>query len=426
MVQGLGRILGIGILLAEGDEHKVSYLTQKPKLERSDDEYLEKQIQRKNLMPAFHYRHVKDLYTIFWSKSREMAEAVTRIANKENDPVQGVEEGPVVEMGSWASRATLDIIGLAGMGQNFNSLQDPNTELNRTYQTIFGTLPPPSPFLAMIAQFLPSWILHRLPFKQNREISAASLKIRSICRELVTSKKERMSGQKDSGIDILSVALQSGGFTDENLVDQMMTFLAAGHETTATAMTWAIHTLAHHPDIQSRLRAEIRDHLPPLSDTLTPVTASMLDSLPFLHAVCNEILRIHPPVVLTVREAARDTTIQGTLIRKGTRIILSPYAVNMSTSLWGPDPQAFDPERWLGNNNGGAESNYSFLTFLHGPRSCIGQAFAKAEFACLLAAVVGRFEFVPENPDAEIKIRGGITSKPRDGVPVKIRAVEGW
>ena len=376
-------------------------------------------------MPAFHYRHVKDLYTIFWSKSREMAEAITKIVN-EKGPVQDVEDAPVVEMGSWASRATLDIIGLAGLGQDFNALQDPNTELNRTYRAIFGIPSLNSPILAMIGQLFPAWILHRLPFKQNIEISAASIKIRSICRDLVTSKKERMSAQKDSGIDILSVALQSGGFTDENLVDQMMTFLAAGHETTATAMTWAIRTLAQHPATQSRLRAEIRTHLPPLSDTLTPVTASMLDSLPFLQAVCNEILRIHPPVVLTAREAVRDTIIQGTFIRKGTRVILSPYAINMSTSLWGAEPQAFNPDRWLGNKNGGAESNYSFLTFLHGPRSCIGQAFAKAEFACLLAAVVGRFDFVLENPHAELNIQGGITTKPRDGVPVKIRVVEGW
>ena len=385
---------------------------------------LEKQIQRKNLMPAFHYRHVKDLYAIFWAKSREMAEAITRIIN-EKGPVQDVDDGPVIEMGSWASRATLDIIGLAGMGQDFNALQNPNTELIRAYKTIFGS-PPPSPFLLMIDQLLPAWILHRLPFKQNLAVTAASVKIRSTCREIVTSKKERMSAQKDSGIDILSVALQSGGFTDENLVDQMMTFLAAGHETTATAMTWAIHILAQHRDIQSRLRAEIRAHLPPLSDTLIPITASTLDSLPFLHAVCNEILRIHPPVVMTLREAARDTTILGTFVPKGTRIILSPQAVNLSTSLWGSDPQAFIPERWLGNNTGGAESNYSFMTFLHGPRSCIGQAFARAEFACLLAAFVGRFDFVLENPDAEIKIQGGITSKPVNGVPVKIKVIEGW
>ncbi len=375
-------------------------------------------------MPAFHHRHVKDLYAIFWSKSREMAEAITKIVN-EKGPIQNVDDGPVVEMGSWASRATLDIIGLAGMGRDFNALQDPDAELIRIYKTIFGP-PTITTFLAMIGQLLPFWILHRLPFEHNLKIAAACVKIRSICRELITLKKERMSTQKDSGIDILSVALQSGGFTDENLVDQMMTFLSAGHETTSTAVTWAIHTLAKHREIQSRLRAEIRAVIPPLSDTLTPVTASMLDSLPFLHAVCNEILRIHPPVVMTMREAACDTTIQGALIPKGTRIILSPLAVNMSTSLWGPDPRAFNPDRWLGVKLGGAESNYSFLTFLHGPRSCIGQAVARAEFACLLAAIVGRFDFVPENPDAELKIQGGITNRPKNGVPVKIRVVEGW
>ena len=402
------------------------YLAQRPKPEILDNECLENtQTQRKNLMPAFQYRHVKDLYVIFWSKSREMVEAVTKTV-KEKEPAQYVEDGPVVEMGSWASRASLDIIGLASMGQDFNSLQDPNTPLNRTYQTIFGSQPDPSALLLAISQLLPTWILHRIPSKQNREIAAASVKIRSICGNLITSKKERMSAHKDSGVDILSVALQSGAFTDENLVDQMMTFLAAGQETTARAMTWAIHTLARHPDIQSRLRAEIRAHLPPLADTNTPVTVSMLDSLSYLHAVCNEILRIHPPVAITIREAARDTTIQGTLIPKGTVIILCPFAVNMSSSLWGPDSPVFNPERWLGNNNGGAESNYSNLTFLHGPRSCIGQAFAKAELACLLAAVVGRFEFVPEDPEAEVKLQGIFTHKPKDGVPVKIRIVEGW
>lgn len=376
-------------------------------------------------MPAFHYRHIRDLYAIFWSKSREMAEAVTMIVN-EKDSVHDVEDGPVIDMSSWASRATLDIIGLASMGQDLNALQDPNNELNRTYQIIFGSTPTSSSaaFLVM-GKLLPTWILYRLPFTKMHQITAASTKIRAFCRELIRSKKQSLSAQKDSGVDILSVAIQSGGFTDENLVDQMMTFLAAGHETTSRSLAWAIHTLARHPDIQSRLRAEIRAHLPPLFDTLTPVTASMLESLQFLHAVCNEILRIHPSVTVTVREAARDTTIRGILIPKGTVIILSPYAVNMSSSLWGPDAQAFNPERWLGHDNGGAESNYSFLTFLHGPRSCIGQAFAKAEFACLLAAVVGRFEFVPEDPEAEVKLQAG-TSKPDGGVPVKIRVIEGW
>lgn len=104
-------------------------------------------------MPAFHHRHVKDLYAIFWSKSREMAEAITRIA-KEKGPIQNIDDGPVVEMSSWASRATLDIIGLAGMGRDFNALQDPDAELIRIYKTIFGP-PTISAFLNMVGQLLP-------------------------------------------------------------------------------------------------------------------------------------------------------------------------------------------------------------------------------------------------------------------------------
>ena len=97
--------------------------------------------------------------------------------------------------------------------------------------------------------------------------------------------------------------------------------------------------------------------------------------------------------------------------------------------MWGPDAADFKPERWLGAgkaNSGGAESNYAFLTFLHGPRSCIGQSFAKVEFQCLVAAVIGRFEIKMADENFKLKIKGGVTAKPKDGLQVRIRPVEGW
>ena len=123
-------------------------------------------------------------------------------------------------------------------------------------------------------------------------------------------------------MDILSVALESGGFTDENLIDQLMTFLAAGHETTASAMTWATYLLAKHPEVQARLRAEIRENLPSISDTATTVSSLDIDRLPYLSAFCSEVLRYLSPVPLTVRVAARDTSIQGQFIPQGTQIML--------------------------------------------------------------------------------------------------------
>lgn len=381
-------------------------------------------------MPAFSYRHIKDLYPVFWSKSCELVKAITTASQTQgSEPIQELKDAPVVEIGGWVNRATLDIIGVAGMGQDFNAIGDPGNELNSTYRMIFSAGGQAS-FLGLLSLILPFWVLPLLPVKRNRDVKNGTRLIRQTCRQLIDRKKKELGqGEKRAGVDIISVALESGGFTEDNLVDQMMTFLAAGHETTATAMTWAILQICRNPEIQSRLRAEIRANLPSVDDADAPVTAQTLDRLPLLQAVCNEVLRVNAPVPLTLRQAAKDTTIQGQFIPAGTRIILAPEATNKSTALWGEDADTFNPDRWLGEgraNSGGATSNYAFMTFLHGPRSCIGLAFAKAEFACLLAAVVGRFEMVLEDPGREIEIQGGLTGKPKGGVLVRMRVVDGW
>jgi cytochrome P450 len=214
-----------------------------------------------------------------------------------------------------------------------------------------------------------------------------------------------------------------------------MTFLAAGHETTASAMTWAIYMLCLNPDVQTRLRAEIREKLPSVDED-TEITSQIIDHMPYLNAVCNEVLRYYPPVPLTLRDAGNDTSIAGHYVPKGTRVMLIPWAINKQESLWGPDARKFNPERWMPSEknlqsaNGGAPSNFAMLTFLHGPRSCIGQAFAKAEFACLLASWVGRFEFKLRNEreldEKNILIKGGVTARPAKGLYVKTKVLEGW
>lgn len=194
-------------------------------------------------------------------------------------------------------------------------------------------------------------------------------------------------------------------------------------------MTWAIYLLCQHPEIQSRLRAEIHAKLPSIRDSQVQIKPSEVENCHYLQAVCNEILRVWSPVALTMRVAANDSSINGQFIPKDTMIILAPWAINLSPALWGEDAAEFKPERWLAEgqaNKGGADSNYSFLTFLHGPRSCIGQAFAKAEFACLLAAWVGRFETEFRDKDVPLEIKGGITSKPKGGTWVTLKECNDW
>ncbi|KAL7627819.1 hypothetical protein AAE478_002014 [Parahypoxylon ruwenzoriense] len=417
---GLSRLLGVGVLLAEGDEHK---------------------FQRRNLLPAFAFRHIKDIYPSFWQKGREVVQAMTNsiIADALNgtaiqDP-EKAKKTAVIEVSSWASRVTLDIIGLSGLGKDFGAVQNPDAELSQTYRQVFK----PSrqaQRLAALTLFIPEWIIGRLPVQRNNDINAAAQTIRGICRDLIREKKEKLARGEPADRDILSVALESGAFTEDNLVDQLMTFLAAGHETTATSMTWAVYMLSRHPEVQARLRAEIRENLPPL-DSGRDVSSLDIDHMPYLNAVCSEVLRYYAPVPLTLREAAVDTMILGQRVPKGTAIMMSPWATNFDRALWGPDAHEFNPERWMPKGpddrhaaSGGAASNYAFLTFLHGPRSCIGLTFARAEFACLLATWVGRFEFALKNKEEEderkLSIKGGVTARPHNGMHVYATIVDGW
>lgn len=419
ITRGIGRILGIGLLLAEGDVHKA---------------------QRKSLMPAFAFRHIKDLYPILWSKSKESALSISKqIEADAGKPKQSdLEKGPiaadqaVLEVGSHSSRATLDIIGVAGLGQDFRAIADPNTELYRTYSVVF-TPSRQAQVLGLLNLFIPNWIVRRLPIKRNGEVEAAAKIIRKTCSQLIRTKKEKLEKKELTDVDILSVALESGVFDEEHLVDQLMTFMAAGHETTAAAMIWAIYMLCVHPEMQTRLRTEIRAKLPSVEED-KEVTSFDIDHMPYLNAVCSEVLRYYPPVPVTVREAAHDTTILGQFVPKGTSIFIVPWATNKDKALWGEDADKFVPERWITdgvlNTSGGATSNYANETFLHGPRSCIGQAFARAEFACLLAAWVGRHEFellnAAEMEEKNVVIKAGVTARPAKGMWVKARVLEGW
>lgn len=338
------------------------------------------------------------------------------------------QRGKAVDVGEWASRAMLDIIGVAGLGKDFCAISDPDSELNTMYRTVF--MPnDASRFLDLAAIFVPFAIIRRLPVKRNYELDQAISGIRNVVCDLVRRKRRQLAQGLEPDADILAVSINSGGFEDEELVNQMMTLLAAGHETTATLMTWAVYHLCRHPEHQGRLHEEIRAHLPSPTNPRSSISAEEIDRLPFLNAVCNEVIRLSPAVPVTLRVATQDMSILEQFIPKGTTIDIAPSGMNLSEKEWGEDASFFKPERWLNPgcaNSGGARSNYALLTFLHGPRSCLGQGFAKAEFGCLLAALVGRFQMELLDPNFTPKTKIGITARPIEPLLVRVRALEGW
>ncbi|PGH09131.1 hypothetical protein GX51_00885 [Blastomyces parvus] len=394
--------LGHGLITAEGDRHR---------------------LQRKVFKPAFSYRHIKGLYQVFWNKGIEMTKAMEKDFETSKNP-------KAVRIADLAQRTTLDIIGLAGMGYDINSIQDPTGRLSIGCGKMFPEMSKFTLFTQFFSSLISPRLFARLPIKHNRRVQDGVRTVRNFCERLFDDKRQKIEKQELGHIDIISVAMKSGEFTNRELVDQVMTFLAAGHETTSCAFQLAVFLLCKHPEIQTRLREEVRSSLPPISvDSPAPISASLIDSLPYLHAVCNETLRFQPPLPVLQREAVRDTVLLDTFIPKGTNFMISPAATNHDPELWGPDAGVFNPERWMGPgnaNSGGATNNYAFLTFFHGPRNCIGSAFSQAELACLVAVMVGKFEMELLDPGKELKIRQGAFSMPEDGVVVKLKIVEGW
>ncbi|OAP56265.1 hypothetical protein AYL99_09444 [Fonsecaea erecta] len=406
----LRRLIGDGLVVAEGDQHKH---------------------QRKHSMPSFAFRQIKLLYNLFWEKSVKMTQVIDAEAFGPDRGHGGAENLPAgaVDIEYYAPKTTLDIIGVAGLGRDFNTLGNSDDEMVKIYDELVR--PSVGRQIHAAVSLLGSNELGSVLCRSvSQHYDRLNAQLRQICRQFVREKRERMKTSQDQAVDTLASLIKSDIFSDEELVDQLLTIIAAGHETTSSSFSWVAYLLALHPDIQARLRAEIHAAIPngfSSTDSQDTGIASVLESLPLLNGVCSEALRFMPAVPVTMRTTKRDTTLMGHPVAAGTKFIMSPWAVNNDPELWGPDAHEFKPERWIDletgkpNQTGGASTNYATLTFLHGQRSCIGQNFARAELRALVAAFAGAFEWALLNPDEEVVPAGVITSKPRDGLKVTLK-----
>nr|POE74308.1 cytochrome p450 97b3, chloroplastic [Quercus suber] len=374
----LRNILGDGLIIVEGDDHKFL---------------------RKNCMPSFSFRHIKELYPIFWDKSTQLVEGVAQQI-KDKPEIDADGKTGVVEVNHWANMVTMDIIGMAAMGRDFRTMRSGQDPLIENYEELLE--PTREKQIYFAANILgPSPIIRKLPWRMNETSKRIETNLARICIELVREKKQAMKTESDSHKDILSLLIRTNNFSDRQLADQLLTFLAAGHETTSSAFTWTTYLLAANPDIQTALRAEIHVTYP------LPYRARRRRLRPRDHPR-------KPPAAQ--RSVQRDAA----PLPDGTH----------------HDAERFVPERWIDtdptsgerkpNNAGGAPSNYANLTFLHGPRSCIGQGFAKAELRALVAAFVGSFDMSLANPDEEVIPSGVVTTKPKNGMNLRLKRLGGW
>jgi cytochrome P450 len=219
--------------------------------------------------------------------------------------------------------------------------------------------------------------------------------------------------QEDGAGDLLSLLMDvrdeetKAGLSDIDIRDTLMTFVAAGHETTAIALTWSLYCLAHDREAQARVRAEAERVFAGVEDPGAGESAQLV----FTRQVVEEALRLFPPAPALGRRAVRDTHISETPVKKGDMALLAFYALHRNPGYW-DHPDRFDPDRWSPERR--PVDRYRFMAFGGGPRACVGAQFAMMEASLILAQIVAALDVDPVDELVEPVMQ--VTLRPRGGL----------
>jgi cytochrome P450 len=384
--------------------------------------------QRKILNPVFNSAHMRELTPTFYEVGNRLKAAFER----------KVDQGPTeIDVTHWLSRAALEIIGTGGFGYSFDSLREGETPhpycvsakqllpavfsffIHRTY-----TLPIAAKLFSLKVR---RWIVDLLPSKRLHRIRDIVDSIHKVSLEIYESKKKALlegddvvTRQIGAGKDILSVLMRAnldapedGRLSEEELIAQMTLLTFVGVDSTSSGLSRILHLLALHPEVQHKLRQELKE------SRKRHISYDELVSLPYMDAIIRETLRLYPPGPLVQRMAKEDSilplstpvkALDGRELREipvpsGTLVILSIIGSNRNAEIWGSDACEWKPERWLSPLPNSVTKAHipgicsHLMTFLGGSRACIGFKFSQLEMKIILSLLVEAFEFKPSDKE---------------------------
>ncbi|MER5638604.1 cytochrome P450 [Kitasatospora sp. NPDC002227] len=236
----------------------------------------------------------------------------------------------------------------------------------------------------------PTGLLAKLPTAANRDFEQALTRLHRLIDRIVDDRR-RIAGDRG---DLLSALLtaqdtETGGhLTDQEIHDQVMTLLLAGIETTASALTWALHLLGENPEAEARLHAEVDQVL-----GQRPPRYADVAQLDYTRMVFTEALRLYPPAWLYTRTTTETTELAGRQLPPKSDILISPYVLHRNAELF-PEPESFTPDRWRPERSKDVARG-AYLPFGGGSRKCIGDVFGMTEATLALAAIAARWRLRP-------------------------------
>ncbi|RFC66085.1 cytochrome P450 [Fulvimarina endophytica] len=347
---------------------------------------------RKAIAPVFTPRHIAGFTEPMAARCENAAERLRGMA------------GQTVDISHETTLLTFDILQATLFSDDIES--EPN-EFARSTAQFLGSMGRVDPLdLLGAPDFLPR--IRRLRGRKSM------LYFRSMIAETIV-KRQRQMEKDPNGVppDLLTLLLKADGLSRDEIEDNIITFIGAGHETTARSLAWTFYLLSQAPDELRKVEEEIDRVLPTLDHP-----SQYLDALPRTRAVFEESMRLYPPAASLNRTALRPDRIGDLEIPAGSTVLVMPWLIHRHEMLW-DRPDHFIPDRFMPENREKLD-RYQYLPFGVGPRICIGASFALQEAVIALAILMRslRFEFAGSKQPSVIQ---RITIQPEDGLPMTIR-----
>lgn len=315
------------------------------------------------------------------------------------------DDGAVVDIDREMMRLTLSIVGRTLFSAE---VEEDAVSVGEAMNALIAMMPVLMFPLSQYLQYLP------LPFMRRFQKAGETLDA-TIYRII----GERRGSGEDTG-DLLSMLLlardaegDNTGMTDKQVRDETLTLFVAGHETTATALTWAWYLLAQHPDVEARMHGEIDEVLGGREPTFDDVPR-----LSYTGHIFAETIRLYPPAWAIGRMATTDLELGGYTVPRKSIVLLSPYTMHRSAKWW-PEPGRFLPERWAADDPD--RPKFAYYPFGGGPRLCIGERFAWMEGVLILAALARKWKFrrIDNKP---VELAPLLTLRPKGGLKLRAEA----
>lgn len=366
-------LIGDGLLIAEGDLWTRT---------------------RRSLTPVFNHRTVREFAPLMRSVIQEKADGLA------------ARDGRVAPLAPEMLSLALDV--LTACLFSGDAAMD-TQRFSRNLDRLLHIAGMPHPLDLMGA---PEWA-PRLGRGEARRIVA---EIRGQVGALLAARRAREAaddGAKDFVRLLMNAGIDEGeSLSDKEIVDNLITFLAAGHETTARTLTWTFYLLAKSPSATARAREELENAD---IDAIDP--ADWGEALPFVAAVIKESMRLYPAAAMLSRLALNDDTLGGVAVKAGTEVVTAPWVLHRHNKLW-ERPNDFDPDRFLGAR-GEAIPRYAYMPFGAGPRICIGASFSMQEMIIAVAEILRAVDFDHAGAREPQPIMR-ITVQPSTDVPMRI------